>query len=124
DPNGQASMLMFSADMAARTEVANGFIVAYVKGVRDYVDAFKRKAPNRPEIVRLLVDLKVLASPEQADELRYTGLNPNGHVNAESLKAAQEWLAEKGLVTQKADLDKGIDNRFADNAVKLLGEYK
>ena len=124
EPNGQASMLMFSAEMASRTELANGFIIAYLKGVRDYVDAFKKKAPNRAEIVQLLVDLKVLANAAQADELRYTGLNPNGYVNAEALKAAQDWLAEKGLVKQKADLDKGIDNRFVDNALKVLGEYK
>src|SRR6266540_85898 len=124
EPYGQTSMLMFSADMAANTDVGKGFIVAYLKGVRDYVDAFKKKGPNRAEIVQLLVDMKVLANAEQADEVHYTGLNPNGYVYADALKAAQDWLAEKGLVKEKADLDKAIDNGFVDYAVKVLGEYQ
>ncbi|HYU18903.1 MAG TPA: ABC transporter substrate-binding protein [Chloroflexota bacterium] len=124
EPYGQTSMLMFSADMAANTDVGKGFIVAYLKGVRDYVDAFKKKGPNRGEIVQLLVDMKVLANAEQADDVHYTGLNPNGYVYADALKAAQDWLAEKGLVKEKADLDKAIDNGFVDYAVKVLGEYQ
>ena len=117
-------MLMFSASMAARTDVANAFTLAYIKGVRDYVTAFQKKGPNRAEIVQILVDMKVLANAGLADELRYTGLNPNGYVNAEDLKQAQDFLAEKGVVTQRAELDKAIDNRFVENAIRVLGEYK
>ena len=60
-------MLVFSPAMAQREDVGNRFVLAYLRGVRDYVDAFK-KGRNREALVQLLIEAKILNSAQQADE--------------------------------------------------------
>jgi hypothetical protein len=50
--------------------------------------------------------------------------NPDGRVNPEIIAAAQEWLHERGYVRTKVDLNKVIDQRFADYAAAQLGPYQ
>jgi NitT/TauT family transport system substrate-binding protein len=61
-PNGQSSLLVYGPDMAQRRGAGNGFMVAYMKGVRDYVNAFK-KGKDKAAIVQALVDAKILGRP-------------------------------------------------------------
>ncbi|MBI4322030.1 MAG: ABC transporter substrate-binding protein [Chloroflexi bacterium] len=125
NPNHQQATLMFSAQFAKdRTEVAKRFTAAYVKGVRDYNDAFVKKNKKlRDEIIPLLIQNTNIKERELYDKMVYPGLNPDGYVNSESLSRDLEWLLANGFMRERVDLKQIIDNQFADYAVQVLGKY-
>ena len=122
-PNQQISVIMYSLGFTQQPDLAKGFMIAYLKGVRDYNDAFV-KNKNKKEIVDLLEKAKVITDPALVDKMGITGLNPNGYVNAEGMKKDQDYFIKAGEMKTPADLDKVIDNSYVDNAIKVLGKYQ
>ncbi|MBI2953672.1 MAG: ABC transporter substrate-binding protein [Chloroflexi bacterium] len=125
-PNHQVAVSIYSGKFAQeRTEVAKRFYNAYLKGVRDYNDAFVKKDPKaRQEVIDILMKNTSLKQRDQYDKLIFPGLNPDGYANAESIAKDQDWYAANGYLPQKVDLKDVIDNQFADYAVQTLGKYK
>ncbi|MBI4316877.1 MAG: ABC transporter substrate-binding protein [Chloroflexi bacterium] len=126
NPNHQVAALMFSSQFAKdRADVAKRFMVAYVKGVRDYNDAFvKKDRKARDEVIPVLIKHTDIKQQELFDKMVFPGLNPDGHVNTQSLSRDLEWLLANGFMRQAVDLKEIIDNQFADYAVQVLGPYK
>ena len=74
-PYQQLSLVMFASEWATRQpELANGFMLAYVRGVRDYVDAVTR-GRDRDLIARTLAEARLLRDAAQFDQLRPVGLD-------------------------------------------------
>jgi hypothetical protein len=48
-------------------------------------------------------------------------MDPNGSVTTDSLRAVQQWYAERGDLTGELDLDRVVDTSFVDYAVGRLG---
>lgn len=124
-PNHQGGALIYSAQFAKeRTEVGKRFMVAYVKALRDYSDAFvKKDAKARDEIIPILIKHTSLKDRALYDKAVFPGFNPDGYVNAESTAGDQDWFVANGFLKQQADLKGVIDNQFADYAVQVLGKY-
>jgi NitT/TauT family transport system substrate-binding protein len=96
-PEQQLSLLMYSGQWATRNaDLARGFMVAYVRGVRDYLDAVTR-GRDRAAVAQSLVDLRVLREPGQLELLRPVGLNPNGRVNIAGMKDDLEHFLASGV---------------------------
>lgn len=122
-PDQQVAVMLYGPDFAAkRKDVAERFMVAYLKGVRDYNNAF-RKNIDRAAIVSILSKNTTVKSVDLYAKMTMPGLDPDGKVNAKGMENDMRWFLSKGYLKQEVDVSKAIDTSFADNAVKKLGAY-
>jgi ABC-type nitrate/sulfonate/bicarbonate transport system substrate-binding protein len=121
-PNQQTAAIFYGPRFAA-TDAATRFMVAYLRGARDYNDAFG-KGIGREEVIAVF--LKHIPGVERAlyDQMALPGINPNGRVNVASIEEDMRAYVATGTVRQPVDVAKVVDHRFADAAVQLLGEYQ
>jgi len=124
-PNHQVGCILYSPQFAKNTEVANRFMVAYIRGVRDYNDAFdKAKNKDRADIINILAKRTTVKDVAIYDKMGMAGLNPDGYVNAESIAIDAKWFLDNGYIKQQPDLKTIIDNSYVDYAIQRLGKYK
>jgi len=122
-PNQQVAVLLYGPDFAARrADTAQRFMVAYLKGVRDYNNAF-RKNIDRAAIAAILSRNTTVKTPALYDKMIMPGLDPNGSVNAAGMFNDMHWFLAKGYLKEAVDVSKAIDTSFAQDAVQKLGKY-
>jgi NitT/TauT family transport system substrate-binding protein len=122
-PNQQVAVLLYGPDFVAkRKAVAERFMMAYLKGVRDYNNAF-RKNIDRAAIATILSKNTTVKSLPLYDKMIMPGLDPNGKVNAAGMTNDMHWFLSKGYLKEEVDVAKAIDASFAEVAVKKLGAY-
>lgn len=123
-PNHQGAMLMFSEQLATeRNEVGRRYMVAYVRGLRDYNDAF-RAGKDKSAIVEILGAATGVTDEAIYDKITLPGLNPDGYVFKDSLREDQSWYLRLGLQREPVDVDQLVDNQFVDHALQQLGPYR
>ena len=124
DPDAQTALLVFGAKMAKNKDVANRFMTAYVKSVRDYNDGFF-KNKNKQEIIDILVKYSVIKDPKLYDQMFPTGLNPDGYVRMKGLEQDVIWYKSNKLL-KSPDMKAAdtVDNSFVDFAISTLGKYQ
>ena len=122
-PNHQIAVVMYSPGFPKdHPDLAVKFMMAYIKGVRFYNDAFGGKAPDkRGEVIDLMVKNTSVKDRALYDKMVLPGLNPDGEVNLASLKQDQDYDLSIGLQKEPADMDKVVDLSFVREAVKQLG---
>ncbi|HLI29245.1 MAG TPA: ABC transporter substrate-binding protein [Chloroflexota bacterium] len=117
------SVIMGSPKLVAQPAVATRFLLGYLRGVRDYLDAlwFDRGDPAAvlPSLARYtgVTDLGLWA------RMRPVWINPAGHVDLDSIARRIELNARAGYIREPLDPQRVVDNRFADCAARLLGAY-
>jgi len=123
-PEASAVPIVYSEAFATqKKEAANGFMVAYMKGVRDYNDAY-RKNKNRSEVTKILADA-TKTEPALVDRMWKGGLDPDQKIDKKWIVATQDFLFNHKYVPKKVDVDKLVDPSFAEYAIKQLGgKYK
>jgi NitT/TauT family transport system substrate-binding protein len=121
-PDLQARYLLFSNPfMAERPEVGIRFLTAYLRGARDYCDAFDRSI-GKQELVDLLVR-ETGETPELLTTMKPLGFSPNGVVDRERLAVELDILRDQHLIPPATRPDDVVDNRFAEGALERLGPY-
>lgn len=125
-PGHQVAVVLYSPKFVEdKAELAHKFMLAYLKGARDYNDAFvKKDAGKRREVVQILTRDTSIKDPALYDKMVMPGIDPNGRVNLESLAHQQEWFLAKGSQKARVDLSRVVDTQFADSAVRVLGVYR
>ncbi len=122
DPEAQTALLVYGTSLTKRPELANRFIVAYIKSLRDYNDAFF-KDRNKKEIVDVLVKYSVIKDPALYDQMFPTGLNPDGYVRMKGIDMDLQWYRENNLLQKDVKAQDAVDNQYVDFALKQLGKY-
>ena len=123
-PNQQVAVLLYGPDFVQhRADVAQRFMKAYLRGVRDYNTAF-RKNIDKATIVEILSKNTNVKKPELYETMVMPGLDPNGTVNAAGMTNDMQWFLSKGFLKQSVDVNGTIDATFAAKAATELGEYK
>jgi len=121
-PNLQNVFLVASEQFAGRTGVARAWMVAYVRGVRDYNDAmFKNK--DREAVIRILTEYTLVKDRSIYDRMVMPGIHPDGEVNASSIGEVLRDLKAAGDVKGEIDLDRVVDLSFVRYAQGVLGAY-
>jgi NitT/TauT family transport system substrate-binding protein len=115
----QVGVLMY-APRFARTESARRFMVAYLRGVRDYVDGIVRKRAVDP-VAGIIAKYSTTKDVELIKRMAPVGLNPDGYVNRQSIQGDLEWYVRGGHVSQRPDLNQLVDNSHVDFALQQLG---
>jgi NitT/TauT family transport system substrate-binding protein len=127
-PNHQIAVLLYAEDFAARQPAAaRAFMRAYMRGVRFYNGALKNgrlDGPNAEDVIAILTEATPIKNREIYKLITPTGMNPDGHVNKESLGYDLAFYAGQGLVKGTVNLDDAVDNSFVEAALKELGPYR
>lgn len=119
----QVAVLLYGPEFATkRKAVAQRFMIAYLKGVRDYNMAF-RKDVDRTTIVDILTKHTSVKSADLYRRMIMPGLDPNGRVNVTGMQADMRWFFSKGYLKGEVDLAKVVDPSFAEEATRKLGPY-
>jgi NitT/TauT family transport system substrate-binding protein len=121
DPDAQTALLVFGTSLTERSDVANRFMTAYIKSVRDYNDAFF-KGRNQTEMIDILCKYSVIKDPDLYEKMFPTGLNPDGYVRTKGIEMDLTWYKEHQLIKDISITD-AVDNRYVDFALQVLGKY-
>ncbi len=123
-PDFQIAVLLYAPTFAEQhNDAAKRFMVAYLRGVRDYYRAFFGDGQGKDEIIDLLTRITSVRDKALLERTAPTWMDPNGSVTTDSLRAVQQWYAERGELTGDLDLDRVIDLSFVDYALARIGRY-
>jgi NitT/TauT family transport system substrate-binding protein len=123
--NQQVAVIMYGpAFVAEQPEVARRWMIAYIRGVRAYNDAFGPKRQGRDEAVQILVKHTPIKDTADYERMRPAGLDPDGKVNLDSMRQDLAYYERAGLVSVPVDLAKVVDTSFQEYAVQRLGPYQ
>jgi NitT/TauT family transport system substrate-binding protein len=121
-PFHQTGVLMYGSDfIAQREEDAKRLAVAYLKGVRAYLDAFGPDRVNREQIVRALVENTAIKDPALYEVMIPSAFEPNGLVNVASLEYDLNYFVSAGYVKDPPTVAQSVDPRFIEYALAVLG---
>lgn len=124
-PEAQIAMVLASPEFVTdKRDVAIRFMLAYLKGLRDYNDVFVKGTGDKEGVIRIMTEYTALKEPALWEQVNVTGLNPNGTMFVEDIKAQYEWYKSRGAIIRDINVDEAIDTSLAEEAVKILGEYK
>jgi len=122
--NHEGAVVIYSPEFAEQhPENAKAWMVAYVKGVREFVRAFENMNPP-DEIVAAMIKH---GDEQDAAKIRRTRpgpVNPDGYPFKDSLRTDLDYFTRAGIVQTPPDLDKAVDTSFADYAISRLGQYR
>jgi NitT/TauT family transport system substrate-binding protein len=121
-PGFQQAVVIFTPDFAAKRDLATRWTTAYLRGIRDYNDAF-RKNIHRPQAVQALVGAFGI-KPELFDSMGFGHIDPVGKVNLSSIEDVMRWYVHMGYLSEPVDLKTIVDTSFVDAAVAKLGAYQ
>jgi NitT/TauT family transport system substrate-binding protein len=122
-PGEQQTVVVASAQFAANRDLAARWVTAYLRGVRDYNDAFF-KNQRRQEVTNLLAKALPVADPVLYDKMAYTHLDPDGKIDVASLDDQMHWFVTVGLLSAPVNVSSLVDASLAQQAVAKLGAYK
>lgn len=122
--NQEVAVIVYGPKFAANTNVAQRWMNAYVRGLRDYNDAFGPKKVGRDQVISILTKHTAIKDPKIYNAITPAGLDPDGKLNVKSLQDDLNYYEGTGEVPSKIDLSKIVDTSFQQNAVKALGPYK
>lgn len=122
----QIAVLLYAQEfIQQKPDLARRFMVAYVKALRDYNDAFAKKDPaKRQEIIPILTKYTTLKDPALYEKVAMPGLHPDARVNKESLKSDQAYYIQVGKQQAPINIDELVEEQFIEAAIRQLGPYR
>lgn len=122
DPYAQTALLVFGTSLTQKKEVANRFMIAYIKSVRDYNDAFF-KGKNKAAMIDILCKYSVIKDPALYEAMYPTGLNPDGYPKLKGIALDLNWYKKNNLLEPGLKLEDTVDQDYVGFALKILGPY-
>ena len=120
-PNHTVGVVLYSPQVVKnRPEEARRYMVAYLRGVRDYNDAFMH-GKGKSEMVGILTRYTRVKDAKIYDKMVPSGLSGNGTVNRDGIAYDQEWYFQRGQVKKKVNIDKLVDESFLQYALSRIG---
>lgn len=124
-PGQVAATVMYGPNLLEqRPEVGNRFMVAYLKGLRDYYNTFIAKDPAvRDQIIPILMQITSYKDRALYDQVILPSVNPDGRVNVDALEADYRWYVSQGLIGDVVNLRSLVVNDYLDYALQQVGTY-
>ncbi|MDO8692092.1 MAG: ABC transporter substrate-binding protein [Dehalococcoidia bacterium] len=117
----QAAELVFSEQFTKNTDAARRFIMGYIKGERDYNDAFGGKGINKAAIVSILIKYTAQKDAASYDKMEMPYLQPDGKMHVPSMQMDFDYFKRMGYYTGNTTLNSIINTSFLDYAAQQLG---
>ncbi|WP_018393594.1 ABC transporter substrate-binding protein [Bacillus sp. 37MA] len=123
-PEAQIAMVLGSPQfMKDEQDVSLRFMAAYLKGVRDYNDAFK-KGEGKDDIIDIMTQYTALKDAAVWEDVFVTGLDPNGKMFIDDIRDQYEMYKKNGAIRGEFNFDEAIDTSITEKAAKIIGEYE
>jgi NitT/TauT family transport system substrate-binding protein len=117
------AVIMVNTDWAKKnTELLRNYYTAYLRGVRDYCNAY-HGAPIKEEIIAALIRHGSERRPELLHKYPWPARSPNGRINTASMLDMQDWFVKNGYSRAKFPAERLVDASYADFAVQKLGPF-
>lgn len=117
------AVIMVNSDWAKKnTAVLRNYYIAYLRGLRDYCDAY-HGAPIREEIIAALIRHGSERRPELLHKYPWPARSPDGRINVASMLDMQDWYVKNGFAHTRFPAERLVDTSYADYAVQKLGPY-
>jgi NitT/TauT family transport system substrate-binding protein len=121
-PGYQVTGLLYTDKfMSSSHAAAQGFMIAFLKGVRAYMAAFGGTATDQDRVIGVMTKRTDIKDPQLWKEMIPTGSSPDGVVDVKSIAEAQAYFKGLGLVQSTPDPATLVDTSFAKEAVRQLG---
>ena len=118
------AVIMTNSDwMKANPDTVQAYMTAWLKGVREYCQAY-HGAPNRQEVIDELVNSKTEPRRQLLEKYPWPARSPNGKINVTSMLDINKWYVKNKLSAQEFPADRVIDSSFIDKAVAKLGPFE
>lgn len=123
-PEAQIAMVLGAPQFINdEQDVSLRFMAAYLKGVRDYNDAFI-KGESKDEIIDIMTKYTALKDPIVWKDVFVTGLNPDGKMFIGDIRDQYEMYKKNGAIRGEFQFEKAIDTSITEKAVEIIGEYE
>ncbi|HZS00808.1 MAG TPA: ABC transporter substrate-binding protein [Chloroflexota bacterium] len=124
-PGAQFTVIMYAGAFAREhPDAARRYMTAYVRGIRDYYDAFLAHRTDPDPLARFIADFARLPNPDLVKRMYPVRFDPDGRVNADSIASDYEYFRSTGDVTADLDPRRLVDPQFVDYAISRLGPYR
>ena len=119
----QVGTIVFGPSFTStQPEVARRWMTGYLRGIRDYLDAFGPKKKDLDAVAQILAE-QTRISPEVVKRMRPAGLDPDGKLLMQSLQDDLAYFEQTGSLQQHIDLSSAVDTSFQEYAAQQLGPY-
>lgn len=127
-PNQQQTVVVYSSKfMKGRPDVAKRFMVAYLRGVREYMGALANgtfSGKNADEVIASIRKHTRTKDIGLLKRIHPAVINVDGNINFASMKKDWAFLKSKGLIHGATTPEDIVDMSYVEAAVKKLGPYK
>lgn len=110
--------------LSEKRDVANRFMVAYLKAVHVYNDVFFKNKGDRAGMLAALGKYSGIGDQALLDKMAPASIQPDGAIDVKSLNEQMDWYVQHGYVEKRVPLESKVDTGPIDYAVKLLGKYQ
>jgi NitT/TauT family transport system substrate-binding protein len=120
------AVIMVNTDWAKQhKELLNKYFIAWLRGARDYCQAFHAGAdsPGRAEVIDALVKSGTERRPELLHKYPWPARSPNGQLNVASMLDIQAWFLKSKMIGAQFPADRLLDMSYVENAAKQLGPF-
>ncbi|HEY2134407.1 MAG TPA: ABC transporter substrate-binding protein [Xanthobacteraceae bacterium] len=120
-PVDQVALLYFSEQFRADQEAARRFMVAYERGIQDYLAAYANGAPPADWFIDVMVKHTGVKDRSIFATVTPAGLDPWGRIDLAALRSDFEWFKARRLIaSQDAAFEGPIDTSYAEYAKQYL----
>jgi len=117
------AVIMVNTDWAKQNkELLNNYFIAWLRGAREYCQAFHGSAA-RAEVIDALVKSGTERRPELLQKYPWPARSPNGQLNVASMLDIQAWFLKNKMITAQFPAERLVDMSYIQNAAKKLGPF-
>ncbi len=120
--NYELAVLVYGPSMENKREAGNRFMVAYLRGVREFRELGVER--RDPQIIELATKYTSIKDPQLWRRMELPRGNPDGYNYPESLGGDLAWLAANGFLDRAPSLSEVTDRSYVDYAIARLGRYR
>jgi len=117
------AVAFINTDWAAKNDaLAKSYFTAYMRGVRDYCQAY-HDGPNRAEVIDIAIRTGLELRPEILHKYPWSARNPDGRINVASMLDIQAFFVKEGLSISNLPAAKLATDTYIDHANRALGPF-